>query len=394
MPPSPPPAARIPLWIDLRAVPVNKRLPFFKAVEEVGAERVLLGRDDPHLDRAGIDVVRVDGNNSLKDGTTALGRYILLRSGKDQERAAAAEGLVVVEAQDWRVIPLENLIAERQDRPGTVFALADGPGQARLFRDTLEVGVDGIVLAPRSVEDIEATDALLRERGPKAAGGRGPDAAPSSSRGKASPRPGTDDGTGDIVGEAGLDASDRAVGQDGFLQVARVTRVADAGPGDRVCVDATSLFRPGEGLLVGSTARAFVLVHAETLETDYVRARPFRVNAGAVHSYLFAPGGRTRYLSELRAGDNVLAVHPDGVHRVLTVGRVKIERRPHTLVAWVGPGGPGSAILQTAETVRLVTPEGGAVAVTDLKEGDRLLVHSESAARHFGMAVDAALEER
>eukprot|EP00775_Hariotina_reticulata_P002936 gene2936-3222_t len=56
---------------------------------------------------------------------------------------------------------------------------------------------------------------------------------------------------------------------------------------------------PGEGLLVGSFARALFLVHSECLESQYINSRPFRINAGAVHAYVQAPSGRTAYLSEL-----------------------------------------------------------------------------------------------
>ena len=39
---------------------------------------------------------------------------------------------------------------------------------------------------------------------------------------------------------------------------------------------------PGEGLLVGSFARALFLVHSECAESAYINSRPFRVNAGPV----------------------------------------------------------------------------------------------------------------
>jgi 3-dehydroquinate synthase II len=39
-------------------------------------------------------------------------------------------------------------------------------------------------------------------------------------------------------------------------------------------------------VLVGSSAKALCLVHGETLATPFVPARPFRVNAGPVHSYV------------------------------------------------------------------------------------------------------------
>lgn len=48
------------------------------------------------------------------------------------------------------------------------------------------------------------------------------------------------------------------------------------------------MLRPGEGLLVGSYAAGLLLVHSEVEDTGYINARPFRVNAGAVHSYVRA----------------------------------------------------------------------------------------------------------
>ena len=48
----------------------------------------------------------------------------------------------------------------------------------------------------------------------------------------------------------------------------------------RVCVDLACLLRPGEGLLVGSFARALALVHSECAASAYIASRPFRVNAG------------------------------------------------------------------------------------------------------------------
>lgn len=52
----------------------------------------------------------------------------------------------------------------------------------------------------------------------------------------------------------------------------------------RVCVDMASLLVPGEGLLVGSFARALFLVHSECAESAYINSRPFRVNAGPVNA--------------------------------------------------------------------------------------------------------------
>lgn len=401
---------RIPLWIDLRHVPLNKRLPYLHVSEEVACERVLLQRGDPHVERPGLEAVTIDGHRHLKHREQKVGRLVQLSDAKGQEKAAKADGLVVVDAIDWRIIPLENLIAARRDRPGTLYALARTAQQAGLFADTLETGVHGVVLAPESPQAIVEADRELRKRWKEpqpvptvAIAAQGiqvvgePALAPArpatDSTETTEPAPSVHSVTSVAPALANGHVAATPKGK-AFLEAATVTAVADGGMGDRVCLDTTSLFRDGEGLLVGSTARSFCLVHAETLQSEYIQPRPFRVNAGAVHMYLFAPEGKTRYLSELGAGAPVLAVHPDGIHRVLTVGRAKIERRPHTLVHWTTADGRiASAMLQTAETIRLVRPDGSAVAVTDLKPGETILVHNEDAARHTGLPVDAALEE-
>ncbi len=339
---------RIPLWADVRGASAD----VLAAATVCDAVLANPGDDVP----PGLRVLE-ERDGRLHDDGREVGRLIAMDSAADQDAAAAEPGIVIVDGGSWTIIPLENLIAARRDRPGTLFGLARSLDQVRLFRDTLEVGVHGIVLAADDPSMFAEADRLLRARGPR-----------------------RDDAAEGVMPIA--------------LQPAKVTRVEDAGMGDRVCVDCTSVFSDGEGLLIGSTARSYALVHAETLESAYVRARPFRVNAGAIHSYMLGPGGKTRYLSEAAAGQDVLAVARSGRTRVLKVGRAKIEKRPHTLIEWDQGGVRSTAILQTAETIRLVRPDGTVVAVTDLAPGDVILVHAEHAARHFGMPVDEHLEER
>jgi 3-dehydroquinate synthase II len=55
---------------------------------------------------------------------------------------------------------------------------------------------------------------------------------------------------------------------------------------------------------------------------------------------------------------------------------------------------PISLVVQNAETIRLVTPDGKAVSVTNLKPGDKVLGHIEKSGRHFGIQVDETLIEK
>jgi hypothetical protein len=66
----------------------------------------------------------------------------------------------------------------------------------------------------------------------------------------------------------------------------------------------------------------------QCMESQYINSRPFRVNAGAVHAYVQAPGGKTAYLSELRSGSEVLVADAAGRTRTAVVGRCKVEVRP------------------------------------------------------------------
>ena len=93
-----------------------------------------------------------------------------------------------------------------------------------------------------------------------------------------------------------------------------------------------------------------------------------------------------RYLSELKAGDEVLIVDREGKTRSVNVARVKIELRPMILIEAECEGKQIKTIVQNAETVRLVTQE-SSESVTALKKGDKILAHVADGGRHFGTLV-------
>ncbi|KAL2898448.1 aroB': 3-dehydroquinate synthase [Bienertia sinuspersici] len=265
----------------------------------------------------------------------------------------------VIHLLDWQVIPAENIIAAVQGTDKRVLAVAENFLEAQNFLEALEHGLGGVVL---KVQDI---DPILQLR----------------------------------------HYLDRKSETKNCLTLikATVNQVLMAGMGDRVCVDLCSLMKPGEGLLVGSFARGLFLVHSECLETDYIASRPFRVNAGPVHSYVAIPGGKTCYLSELKAGKEVLVVDQNGQQRTAVVGRVKIETRPLVLVEAKGSSSDQnfySILLQNAETVGFVSPYGGhgsqrtAIPVTSLKVGDEVLLSLQGGARHTGIEIQEFIVEK
>ncbi|MCW3129830.1 MAG: 3-dehydroquinate synthase II [Methanophagales archaeon] len=282
--------------------------------------------------------------------------YVEIR-GKEYERFAVDIAdycnYVIVVGKDWKIIPLENIIAELQHKEAKVIAGVQTAEEARTAFETLEYGADGVLLDTDDPSEIKRA-VKIKE---------------ASRMGKIP------------------------------LSPARITRVEELEMGDRVCVDTCSLMSLGEGMLVGSQSFALFLLHSESEESPYVAARPFRVNAGGVYAYVLV-GEKTRYLSELKSGDSVLIVDAEGNARKAVVGRVKIEKRPLMLVeAEVETGGREkrkcSIILQNAETIKLVGKDKKKpISVVDLKEGDEVLVHVTDAARHFGIAVEEMVIEK
>jgi 3-dehydroquinate synthase II len=166
------------------------------------------------------------------------------------------------------------------------------------------------------------------------------------------------------------------------------------GMGDRVCVDTCTNMKLGQGMLVGNSSNSLFLVHAENVENPYVEQRPFRVNAGPVHAYTRVGGGKTKYLSELKSGDEVILVDFQGKTENAIVGRAKVEKRPLLLVEAEWEGKKISTILQNAETIRLTTPKGEPISVIELKPGVEVLATVEDAGRHFGIKIEETIIEK
>lgn len=333
-------------------------------VRELGKTAIISDSDDADIKVVGIGsesdgTMPLPGNldeskdlalsKEFKSKGITVAAYIRLK-GKEYERLASRLGKVcdciIIEGNDWKVIPLENLIAELSGSDVKIIAKARNIDEAAVAARTLEKGADGIL--------IDTDD-------------------PSKIR--------------EIVHAV------KAQKTHVSLKPAEVTAVKDAGMGDRVCIDTCSIMAPGEGMLIGNQSSGLFLIQSESEESPYVASRPFRVNAGAVHEYILV-NEKTRYLSELASGDPALIVDKEGNARGATIGRIKIERRPLLYVEAEVDGHRISAILQNAETIKLVGADGSSIPVTRLKAGDSVLVRSEEAGRHFGMKVKETIIEK
>ncbi|MCH1541195.1 MAG: 3-dehydroquinate synthase II [Candidatus Poseidonia sp.] len=315
----------------------------------------------------GVNEIAVKGEE-LHDQTHCIGAHVIVKDASSQDLGRSLIGSVewlLVECETWSMIPFENLVAARKGSPTKIAARIRSTHEAQGAGFALESGVDALVV-DSSTELLEAALIIKAQRLEHAA-----------------------------------EKVETQHESDSFeLTPMRVTSVTDGGVGDRYCLDFTSLLNIGEGALVGSNSKALILVHGETIASNFVPTRPFRVNAGPPHSYIMMADGTTKYMSELQSGDELLIVDQEGVSRPVSLGRIKIETRPmlkvnfDTSTNMHAKAKEAHVFMQQAETVRLVSQLGKPCSVTEIKPGEFILGLHGDTGRHIGATITSQVEER
>ncbi len=298
------------------------------------------------------------GVSRVWSGSASDVAEVALDDHRGQDEALSLIGAVpwiLIRCSDWNMIPLENIVAAASGSGTKVASAITREIDLNGAAFSLQHGVDAVLLPPE--EGNEYFWSAARDLAPKT-----------------------------------IEPTDTVEGP--RLVSAAILSAESAGVGERVCVDLIERLSPGEGLAIGSSASSLCLVHGETIPSEYVPSRPFRVNAGAIHAYVLMADGSTRYLSELQSGDEVAVLSSDGSKRGAVIGRLKVERRPFIMLRFSTPMSEGQIMLQQAETVRLISTSGEAFSVTQIEEGMEILVLNETSMRHIGQAVPGEVAER
>lgn len=279
---------------------------------------------------------------------TALYRFI----GNSEEMEAAWQDgrefpFLVVECEDETNIPLELLLARLQNEKTSILKIVHNAQEGEIAMKVMEKGSEGVVLSTADVDEVLKMDRHMNDM---------------------------------KLGELDLVA-------------ATVTSVEHIEMGHRACIDITSIMSEKEGMIIGSTSSGGLLISSETHDLPYMGKRPFRVNAGAVHSYIFTPNGTTQYMTELKSGSLVMVVDKDGNTRSASVGRVKIEVRPLLKIEAEVQDRKISSIVQDDWHIRIFGADGKVMNASIIRPGDRLLAYICEGGRHVGLKIDESLIE-
>lgn len=354
------------LWIEVApSTPKDLKESLFEASKDL-CDAVVVDKSDVELAKSyGVPVASLgDGDikiitemelgliEGLRGEGNSLCVEIMVTDRSDEDRVVEAvdrgSDHIIINCPDWKIIPWENLIAKIHEK-ALILAKVGDLAEAKAALESLEIGVDGVVLTPLSVADVEAASSLVK---------------------------GVKTRIEEMTESPKID-----------LSQAKILSCRPLSLGLRACIDTCDLLVPGEGMLVGCQSSCLFLIQGEVEESNYVEPRPFRVNAGPVSLYVLTSENKTRYLSEVRSGDEVLIVDREGSQRTAVVGRVKIEKRPLTLVEAEIEGTVVRTIVQNAETIRFLT-KNGSKSVVDLVTGDEVLTYFKAGGRHFGVFVE------
>lgn len=148
---------------------------------------------------------------------------------------------------DNMFIPVENLIASMTNTGTKLAVKVRTAEEVQGVALALQQGADAIVLDSDAPQDVlDAVAVALEQR-----------LAAAAATAAATP--------GEVVSDGS--------GGGAELVACRVVAVSPGGMADRVCLDMTCLLTSDEGALLGSSAKALVLVHGETEATGFVPAR-------------------------------------------------------------------------------------------------------------------------
>lgn len=282
-----------------------------------------------------------------------VGAYVNVTDPASLERAVEVTHhvpLVVVEFKDDTKIPLEIVLAEAQNYNTRVVMKVKDHLEAQVVFGVLECGADGVIVETENLNDIYSVQE-------------------------------------EIVNYCKNPEQD--------LVELVVTRTYYAGMGERACIDFTTLLGLDEGVLLGSFSGGGILACSETHPLPYMPTRPFRVNAGTLQSYVLAPDNKTYYLSDIRAGMELLVIGTDGKARPATVGRIKLESRPILCIEAMAPDNTlVKVFMQNDWHVRVFGVDGKPINITTLKEGDKVLGYTTESGRHVGVKVDELILEQ
>lgn len=299
-----------------------------------------------------IHQIKIEYIQQLKKKYNRVGILLSINTIEDEKFIYELKNYVdyfILNVNKWKIIVLENILANFKDNLNKIIVFSNIKSEIDIADQIMENGVGGII-----IKHINLFLDLLEEN------------------------------------EKNKIIQKKLINN---LSIAIVTKVKLLSLGYRACIDTCVIMSKNEGMLIGSQSNCLFLVLSESFENPFIKERPFRVNAGSIHSYIKVRD-KLMYICDLQSGDNISIISNHGTEKFVNIGRVKIEIRPMILIEVTINRNKYTIILQNAETIRLASINNTSIKITNIKCGDNLLVLLNTGGRHCGTEVEETIIEK
>ncbi|TFH22427.1 hypothetical protein E4G67_04385, partial [Candidatus Bathyarchaeota archaeon] len=159
------------LWIEIDSKTSAQEKESLLSISHENADVILEG-DQASTRNDKLEIVFLSDLNEKnlaqlkKEGKKTAFR-VTIQGKEDENKAAKAADIgvdyVIINCLDWRVIPLENLIAKGRGK-STLIAEVTTSEDAKVVLEALELGTDGVLLKTGNPNELEKTIKLIKSQ--------------------------------------------------------------------------------------------------------------------------------------------------------------------------------------------------------------------------------------
>jgi 3-dehydroquinate synthase II len=175
-----------------------------ETIKELGDIKIVSKNEDSDILLLGFEEkITVDDVKQALNEDKQVAAYVEINNKEDEllvSQLGTLADYVILKGKNWKVIPLENIIASLQKRTSKIMVDVTNYEEAKLALETMEHGSDGVLISSNDGNEIRKL--------------------------------------GQLIEKSSTESYE--------LKTATVTEVKSVGLGDRVCVDTCSMMEVGE----------------------------------------------------------------------------------------------------------------------------------------------------
>ena len=146
-----------------------------ETIKKLGSVTIISDKEDSDITLLGLNnkITMADIKKAQESGKE-VAAYVEINN-KDDELLVSKLGTVadyvILKGKNWKVIPLENIIASLQNRTSKIIVDVPNYEEAKLALETMEHGSDGVLLSSNDGNEIRKLGALIEKVSFSAFGG-------------------------------------------------------------------------------------------------------------------------------------------------------------------------------------------------------------------------------